>query len=67
MTKPQASRLSGDRLLEALVLGGVEPRLDRGDDALGDLILEGEEIGELDVVALGPDLEAGRGVAQLRR
>ena len=51
--------------LDALVLGGVEPRLDRGDDALGDLVLQGEEVRHVGVVAMGPDLQAGRGVAQL--
>ena len=66
MTKPQASRLSGRRLCEALVLGRVELRFDRPDDASGDLVLQDEEIGKLDVVALGPGLPARRGVGELR-
>src|SRR5260370_36202556 len=56
----------GPPALKALLLGREQPRLDRSGDALGDLVLEGEEVGEFDIVALRPDLEPGRRVAQLR-
>src|SRR5215218_3328744 len=56
-------RLRGDP--EALL--DVEVRLDRRDDALGDLVLDGEEVAELAVVAVGPDVLAGLGVDELRR
>ena len=49
------------------MLGRVKLRFDRRDDALGDLVLQRKEIGKLDLVALGPNLHAGRGVAQLAR
>ncbi len=35
------------------------------DDGGGDLVLDGEDVGELAVVALGPDVAVGRGVDQL--
>ena len=46
---------------------GIEVRLDRGDDALGDLVLDGEDVAQLAVVSLGPDVLAGLGVDELRR
>src|ERR1700686_5392602 len=44
----------------------MQARLDGGDHALGDLVLESKEIRKPDVVALRPNLQAGRGIAQLR-
>ena len=49
------------------MLGGEKARFDGGDDAFGYLILNGEEIRELEVVALRPNLAAGRGIAQSAR
>ena len=45
---------------------GVELRFDGGDNALGDLVLDGEDVGEVAVVALCPDVVAGRRVDKLR-
>jgi hypothetical protein len=55
----------GRAMGEPAMLGGVETRFDRASHAFGNLILQSEEVGNLDVVALGPDLELGRGVHQL--
>ena len=44
---------------------GIEMRLDRGDDLLGDVVLDGEDVLQLAVVFLGPDVLAGLGVDQL--
>ena len=51
----------------AEILRGVELRLDRGDDRLGDLVLHREHVGEVAVVALRPDVAAGGDVVELRR
>ncbi len=53
--------------LGAKILRGIKLRLDRGDDGLGDLVLHGEHIGEVAVVALRPDVAAGGDVVELRR
>ena len=45
----------------------VEVRLDRRDDALGDLVLDRKEVAQLAVVAIGPDVLADLGVDELRR
>ncbi len=50
----------------AEILRRIELRLDRGDDGLGDLVLDREHVGELAVVALRPDVAAGRHVIELR-
>ena len=52
--------------LGAKIFGGVKLRLDRRDDGLGDLVLHREHIGELAVVAFGPDVAAGCDVVELR-
>src|SRR3954447_23373759 len=52
--------------MRAKILRRVNLRLDRGDDALGDLVLHREDVDELAVVALGPEMAAGRGVVELR-
>ena len=44
-----------------------QPKLDRTDNLARDLILEGEDIGEVPVVTVGPDVRAGRSIDQLRR
>ena len=56
----------GRLALRSETLRGVKVRLDRGDNAFGDLILKGEEIHELAVVALGPHLQSRRRIDQLR-
>src|SRR6185312_12389342 len=48
------------------VFGSVELRLNRGDYACCDLILQGEEIAEAAVVPLRPHLATSRGVVELR-
>ena len=48
------------------MLGNVKLGFDCPDDAPGDLVLEREEVSEFDVVALRPDLPAGRSIRQLR-
>ena len=58
--------LSGGFALGAEIFGGVKLRLDRGDDRLGDLVLHGEHVGEVAVVALGPEMAAGGDVVELR-
>ena len=47
------------------MLSDVQARLDGGDDVLGYLVLQGEEIGQTDIVAMRPGLEPGAGIAQL--
>jgi hypothetical protein len=44
--------------LQALVLGSVDVRLDTPDHALGNLVLDGEDIVERPVVALRPEVSA---------
>ena len=51
----------------AKIFRGIELRLDRGDDRLGDLVLHREHVGEIAVVALRPDVAAGGDVVELRR
>ncbi len=53
--------------LGAEILRGIELRLDRRDDGLGDFVLHGEHVGEVAVVALRPDMAAGGDVVELRR
>src|SRR3546814_11139875 len=48
---------------EALL--GVELRLHRGHDVLGDVVLDGEDVLQLAVVLLGPEVLAGLGVDDL--
>src|SRR5262249_33287989 len=55
----------GRAAFEALVFRRVEAGPDRCDDTFGDLVLEGAEVDLLDVISVGPDVEAGGGVAQL--
>ena len=55
----------GRLALGAEAFGGIELRLDRGDDRLRDLVLHGEHIRKAAVVALGPDVAAGRDIVEL--
>jgi hypothetical protein len=48
------------------ILGGIELRLDGGDDGLGDLILPGENVGKGAIVSFRPDVAAGGDVIELR-
>src|SRR3954465_5757133 len=58
---PSSNALGGlHRGPEALLR--IEVRLERGDDALGDLVLNGEDVIEVPVVPLGPDVIARLGV-----
>ena len=50
----------------ALLLGVGNGRGDRDRHRLGDLVLHRENVGEIAVVALGPDMIAGLGLDQLR-
>ena len=56
-------RRPGDRLR----LARQQPDPQRCDDAAGDLVLDGEHVGEHTVVALGPQIPARGRVGQLRR
>ncbi len=58
-----AGRRPGDRLR----LGRQQPDPEGSDDAAGDLVLHGEDVGEHPVVALGPEMPARGRVGQLRR
>ena len=50
---------------DLVVLGGFQAARQGGDDGAGDLVLHGEDIVELAVVALGPDVHVGRRVDEL--
>ena len=52
--------------LGALDLGVQQARLDRADDAQGDLVLQFEDVVERAIIALGPDMRAARRRDQLR-
>ena len=51
----------------ASALPAVERRLDRRRDARGDLVLYGEDVGEVAVVTLGPEMPTSGGFDQLCR
>ena len=53
--------------LRAEAFRRVELRLDRRHDVFGDLVLHGEHVGDLAIVALRPQVCAGRDVVELRR
>ena len=58
---PSSNALGGlHRDPEALLR--IKVRLDSGDDAFGDLVLNGEDVIEVPVVPLGPDVIARLGV-----
>src|SRR5262249_5940952 len=56
----------GRLALAANLLGRVQFRLDRRDHPLGDLVLGRENVGQVTVVTLGPDVIADLGLDQLR-
>ena len=51
---------------DRLLFSGQQPEPQRADDRLGDFVLDGEDVGQVAVVALGPDMIAGGAVDQLR-
>ena len=51
----------------AKIFRRIELRFDRGHDRFSDLVLDCEDIGEIAVVALLPDVAAGRDIVELRR
>jgi hypothetical protein len=55
----------GRLALGAEVFRGVELRLDCGDDRLGDFVLHLKHVGELAVIALGPDMASCGDVVEL--
>ena len=55
----------GRLALGAEIFCCIKLRLDRGDDGLGDFILYREHIGNVAIVALGPDVAAGCDVIEL--
>jgi hypothetical protein len=58
----RGARARGARALAPQKLG-----LDRAGDAARDFVLHGEDLGELAVVALRPEVRAGAGIDELRR
>lgn len=59
-------KLSGFLAARALDLGSDNPGRDGADNAAGDLVLNGKNVLESAVVALGPDVMAARSVNKLR-
>ena len=55
----------GRLALGPLDLGLLEPRRDRADDARRHLVLQLEDVLELAVEPVGPEMRAGRGIDQL--
>ena len=55
----------GRLALGTAVRGGVDTPRQRRDDGRGHFVLDGEDVIELAVVALGPDVRVGFGVDQL--
>jgi len=49
----------------AVALFGIKVRLDRGDDALGNVVLHREDVMQVAIVFLGPDMLAGFRVDEL--
>src|SRR5438309_11338305 len=43
----------------ALAFGAGQRRLDRGDDTRGDVVLHREDVGQISVVTLGPEMGTG--------
>src|SRR5262249_61042582 len=58
---------SGRRPAQTNPLGFGELHRHGPDDLLADLVLQGKDVAHLAVVAVGPDVIAGRRVHQLRR
>jgi len=51
----------------AEIFRGIDLRLDRHDDGVGDFVLHGEHVDQFAIVVLGPDMAAGSGVIELSR
>src|SRR5439155_8434729 len=49
----------------ALALSAGQCWLNRGGDARGDVVLHGEDIGQIAVITVGPEMSAGRCIDQL--
>src|SRR6185369_2859679 len=58
-------RIAGPALLDRLFFFRQKLELERTNDRLGNLVLDLEDVGELAVVALGPDMPAGLAVDEL--
>ena len=58
--------IGGPALLDRLLLFRQQLQLERGDDRFRNLVLDRENVLEVAVVALGPDMVAARAVDQLR-
>jgi len=56
----------GRLAMAAEILRRMDLRLDCRGDRVGDLVLHGEDVDELAVVAFGPEMAAGGGVVELR-
>jgi hypothetical protein len=54
-------------LLKRALFFRQQRQLERGDNRLRDLVLQREDVVEVPVVALAPDLRLGRRVDELRR
>jgi hypothetical protein len=59
--------LSGALRLAWKFFGGIKLRLDRSHDGFGDFVLYREDVGEVAVVTLCPNVAAGGDVVELRR
>ena len=49
----------------ALVFGAGQRRLDRGGDTGGDVVLHSEDVGQVPVVTLGPEMGTGGYIDEL--
>ena len=49
------------RQLDRLLLLRQQPHLELLDDGLGDLVLDGEDVGQVAIVAVGPEMRPARG------
>jgi hypothetical protein len=62
----KSSDICGWALLDRTFLGGRELRLQLVGDAFGDLALDGEDIGQIAIVGLRPEVSVVAGIDQLR-
>ena len=54
------------RRLDRLLLLRQQPHLELLDDRLGDLVLDGEDVGQVAVIAVGPEMRSVCAVDELR-
>ncbi len=59
-------RIGRRALLDRLLLGRQQLQLQRLDDGFGDLVLQREDVVQIPVEALGPEVAVGRAVDELR-